>query len=176
MYTYQEFLTKLFIAFASLFILSCKGFIPAIPFIFEQPVYTVLSDLEKINKILPPHLEKYSLLIYKACEKYKVDFYLVLSIMQIESNFNTIARSNKNAMGLMQLKSIHGKNITNIEYNIITGIRFLSWLQSKSGNDFDLLLASYNFGRKNALNRTWPIETQQYIFKVKCTLNIFSNL
>jgi len=129
-----------------------------------------------------------------AGEKYGVSPALVASIIFAESSFRTDAKSNRGAVGLMQLlpstaewlcarqgESFSEEMLTNPLYNIELGTYYLSYLFEKFENE-TAVLAAYNAGEGNVrlwlLNTTYSAdgegltttpykETNEYIKKVK---------
>ncbi|WMY95934.1 MAG: membrane-bound lytic murein transglycosylase MltC [Arsenophonus sp.] len=124
-------------------------------------------------KLIPNNFDeraqKYLPYIRKAAEKYGIDASLILSIMQIESNFDPYAISHADALGLMQIMQnsagrdvfrVQGKNgipnrndLLDPAYNIDLGTAYLSLLQntylSKISNITSrryALIAAYNGG------------------------------
>lgn len=88
----------------------------------------------------------------------KLDVSLVMSVIKNESNFNKNAKSNKNAIGLMQLTTstaieVANKNniifsiedLTNEDMNIKLGVLYLKYLFDMF-NDKNLVILSYNAG------------------------------
>lgn len=106
---------------------------------------------------------------------YKVDEKLVLSIISVESNFNNVATSNKEAQGLMQLipdtaERFNVKNAYNATQNIKGGVAYLRWLLAYFKGDVALTVAAYNAG-EGAVNKYKGIppfaETKLYVKKVQ---------
>lgn len=95
-------------------------------------------------------------------EKYNIEENLIFAVIKAESNFDTTAISNRNAIGLMQLmeetaKDVAKKNkielnvdeiedeLVNVYKNIEIGTCYLASLIEKYGNK-ELALAAYNAG------------------------------
>lgn len=95
-------------------------------------------------------------------EKYKVEEHLIFAVIKAESNFDTTAISNRNAIGLMQLmeetaKDVAKKNkielnvdkikdeLVDVYKNIEIGTCYLAFLIEKYENK-ELALAAYNAG------------------------------
>lgn len=80
---------------------------------------------------------------------------LVRSLARVESTFNPLARSTKDARGLLQVKpetleALHpGADpawLYDPEFNLHVGLEELQRLQDRSGGDLAMALRSYNFG------------------------------
>ncbi|APM38048.1 lytic transglycosylase domain-containing protein [Clostridium kluyveri] len=106
---------------------------------------------------------KYSDYIVKYSKEYSLDVYFVIAVIKTESNFKRYVKSNKNAIGLMQITPDTAKwaaekmNITDFnedmlydpEFNIRMGCWYLNDLKAEFNNDMKLVLAAYNGGRGN---------------------------
>lgn len=110
-------------------------------------------------------------LAFEAGDRYHLDPYLILAVMNAESGYNRLAVSPKGASGLMQLMpetaSRFGvKNIFDPRENILAGASYLRWLLDRFG-DVRLALAGYNAGEGAVEfygNRIPPFqETQNYV-------------
>jgi hypothetical protein len=114
----------------------------------------------------------YEGLITAAAETHGVDPILVQALIQVESNYKPRAKSNKGAMGLMQLmpataREYKVRNAYDPKSNIDAGVRKLKSLIDKWG--VDLALAAYNAG-EGAVARFNGIppyrETQNYVSRI----------
>lgn len=111
----------------------------------------------------------------KISDWYGIDPKLVLSIITVESAFETRAKSPKSAMGLMQLipataERFNVKNAFDASQNIKGGIKYLKWLLSYYRGNVELAAAAYNAGEK-AVDRYFGIppypETREYVNRLK---------
>lgn len=98
--------------------------------------------------------------VHEAAEFFEVDPFLVLSIVQIESNFKQGAFSKKGAVGLMQImpetamwaNEESGLNkhpnsyIDDPKENILLGTWYLSYLMERYDGDIVKSIAAYNAG------------------------------
>lgn len=119
--------------------------------------------------------------VYAAADRHGVDKELMFTLASIESNWDHGAKSNKGAVGLMQLmpefnKERGVKDATNIDDNINGGAVYLKQLGSIFGNDTRKIVAAYNAGQggvQKAVSQAeqrggrWedylPDETKQYL-------------
>jgi hypothetical protein len=118
--------------------------------------------------------EKYDPAIWKAAERYGVDYALVKAVIKAESNFDPLAISRAGARGLMQLmpgtaNALGVNNSFEPEENIEGGVRYLRYLLDLFKGNLHLALAGYNAG-ENAVFRHNGIppygETKTYIQRV----------
>jgi soluble lytic murein transglycosylase-like protein len=84
---------------------------------------------------------------------YSLDPKLVLSVIAVESNFDTRAQSPKAAAGLMQLipgtaERFNVRNAHDATQNLRGGMRYLRWLLSYYRGNVVYALAAYNAGEK----------------------------
>ncbi|MCX5913964.1 MAG: lytic transglycosylase domain-containing protein [Deltaproteobacteria bacterium] len=119
-------------------------------------------------------LEKYDHLIFKASEKYNVEYNLIKAVIKAESNFNPQAVSRAGARGLMQLmpKTAYAYQVQDSfepESNIEAGVRYLRYLLNLFQGNLHLALAGYNAG-ENAVIKNKGIppypETRTYVQRV----------
>ena len=125
-------------------------------------IVTILFVLfkDKLLKILYPKI--YSEIISVYAEEYDVEENLIYAVIKAESNFDSRAVSNKDAIGLMQIVEdtaidVARKNnididtenieeeILDIDNNINIGTKYLSTLLTQYGN-IEVALAAYNAG------------------------------
>jgi soluble lytic murein transglycosylase-like protein len=120
------------------------------------------------------NLEKYDPLIWRAAEKYNVNYALVKAVIKAESNFNPRAISNAGARGLMQLMP-ETANVLRVndpfhpEDNIEGGVRHLRYLLDLFKGDLHFALAAYNAGEEAVFryNDIPPYrETRTYVQRV----------
>jgi soluble lytic murein transglycosylase-like protein len=113
-------------------------------------------------------------MIQSAATRYHIDADLVRAVIKVESDFNSNARSNKGAMGLMQLmpETARLHNVLNAfdpNANIEGGVRHLRTLLGRYQGDIELSLAAYNAG-VNAVEKHRGIppfaETREYVRRV----------
>ena len=147
----------------------------------------------------------YVLSVKKYAKIYDIPDDLVFSVIKAESNFDKNARSNKGAMGLMQIMEKTGDwaaekiGIENFspdmlyepEVNIEIGCFYLSYLLDLYNNDTKCALAAYNAGPANVdkwlmdknysknqktLKKIPFSETENYIEKVMKNREIYDFL
>ncbi len=116
-------------------------------------------------------------LVKQMAPEYKLEPQLVLSIIETESNFDTIALSPKNAKGLMQLipetaARFGVRNAYDPAQNIRGGMAYLRWLLAYFEGDVSLVAAAYNAGEA-AVERYRGVppylETLTYVRKILTT-------
>ncbi|WP_408631048.1 lytic transglycosylase domain-containing protein [Lutispora thermophila] len=166
-------------------------------------IYILSGVIPKLIRTLYPM--KYEDTISKYAVEYGLDIYLIAAIIKVESNFDTLARSNKGALGLMQIKASTGKWIGEKlgindfeeemlyqpEMNIKMGCWYLNYLLKYYDGNIQLALAAYNGGLGNV--NKWlkdercsedgvslkyiPFEeTSTYIKKISKAYNIYKRI
>lgn len=119
----------------------------------------------------PPHIER---LVQRLAPQFRVDPKLALTIIAVESNFDSYAVSRSAAMGLMQLipqtaRRFGVKNAFDAQQNIRGGLAYLRWLLAYYEGDVSLVAAAYNAG-EGAVDRHRGVppfaETREYVRRV----------
>ncbi|HVO96948.1 MAG TPA: lytic transglycosylase domain-containing protein [Bryobacteraceae bacterium] len=112
-------------------------------------------------------------IVEKAAKTHSVDPLLVHSIIQVESNYDSRAVSNKGAQGLMQLtpstaRMLGVSDSFDPQQNIEAGVKYLKYLKDLYKDD-RLALAAYNAG-PGAVDKYKQVppyaETRNYVEKV----------
>ncbi len=112
--------------------------------------------------------------IAAATSAYNVSLDLVRAIIQVESDFDHLARSSKGAQGLMQLmprtaKAVGIEDPFDPRQNIFGGVKYLSQMLERYNGNTALALAAYNAGPGNVRrHRGVPPfrETRGYVSKI----------
>ena len=114
----------------------------------------------RIQKII--YKKDYEEYVQKYAQEYNVDEYLIYALIKAESNFNSKAKSSKDAIGLMQLMESTAQDVckkTDLQIssdelsekllepdiNINIGTKYLSILIQKYGN-IEIAITAYNAG------------------------------
>ncbi len=113
-------------------------------------------------------------LVEQLAPQYQLQPHLVLAVIQVESNFDSLALSPKNARGLMQLipdtaARFNVRNAFDPVQNLRGGMAYLRWLLAYFEGDLTLALAAYNAG-EGAVERYRGIppyrETRAYVRRI----------
>jgi TPR repeat protein len=131
-------------------------------------------DIERYAERLSKERATIAAFIRKQAPGFDLDPRFALAIAAVESNFNALARSPKDAMGVMQLipataERFGVKNPMHPEQNVRGGLAYLKWLFKRFAGDLKLVAAAYNAG-EGAVDRYKGIppyaETQAYVRRV----------
>jgi Transglycosylase SLT domain len=114
-------------------------------------------------------------IIYQEAKKNDLPPELVAAVVHTESKFVPTARSNRGAVGLMQLVPKTGRwlganNLTDPAQNIQAGAKYLRYLTDRFSGDQQKAIAAYNAGEGNVrrFNGVPPFkETRNYVQKVR---------
>jgi soluble lytic murein transglycosylase-like protein len=114
-------------------------------------------------------------IIYKEAKKNDLPPELVAAVVHTESKFVPTARSNRGAVGLMQLVPKTGRwlganNLTDPAQNIQAGAKYLRYLTDRFSGDQQKAIAAYNAGEGNVrrFNGVPPFkETRNYVQRVR---------
>ena len=114
-------------------------------------------------------------IIYQEAKKNDLPPELVAAVVQQESKFHPAARSNRGAIGLMQLVPRTGRwmgasNLTDPVQNIQAGAKYLRYLADEFNGDQQKMIAAFNAGEGN-VRRFGGIppfrETRDYVQRVR---------
>jgi soluble lytic murein transglycosylase-like protein len=114
-------------------------------------------------------------IIYNEAKKNDLRPELVAAVVHTESKFKPTARSQRGAVGLMQLVPRTGKwmgatNLADPAQNIMAGAKYLRYLTDRFGGDEQKAIAAYNAGEGNVrrFNGVPPFrETRNYVSRVR---------
>ncbi len=121
-----------------------------------------------------PGQEKVAALVQAIAPEYRVSPLLALAFIRAESNFDPLARSPKNAQGLMQLipetsARFNVKKPYDPVQNIRGGLAYLRWLLAYFRGNVPLVAAAYNAG-EGTVERYRGIppyaETRDYVRRI----------
>jgi Transglycosylase SLT domain len=141
----------------------------------ETPAATTALDEPDPFSDLPPWKQKIAKVVIELAPRYAVDPRLALAVIAVESNFNSTARSQKDAKGLMQLipetaARFNVRDAYNVKDNVRGGLAYLRWLLAYYRGQVQLAAAAYNAG-ENAVDRHRGIppyaETRNYVRRIQ---------
>lgn len=125
-------------------------------------IVAFILGIMSIKTFVLPLKYKEQVLTYS--QKYNIDPYLVLAIINTESRFDKDATSNKDAKGLMQVTDataqevneitnsveiLTEENIYNADINIEIGCQYLASLIERYNGNYYLAICAYNAGIGN---------------------------
>ena len=130
-------------------------------------------------RLRPNYNGEYDHHIAAAAATHNVSTQLVRAVIQVESDFDSLARSSKGAQGLMQLmpdtaRQLGVSNAFDPRQNIFAGVRYLRILLDMFQGDVALATAAYNGGATN-VQRYGGVppfkETRNYVAKIQSLLS-----
>jgi hypothetical protein len=133
-----------------------------------------LFDLDAYVASLRPERRRVAALVLQHAQEFGIDRRLALAIASVESNFDPLATSPKNARGVMQLipetaKRFKVSNPYDPVESIRGGLAYLRWLSDYFAGDMVRVVAAYNAG-EGAVNRHNGVppyeETRLYVRRV----------
>jgi soluble lytic murein transglycosylase-like protein len=158
----------------------------------------IKTDVARVRTYLVDHMketpvskiEKISRLIVSLGRQHGIPPGLILTIVKVESNFNSWAVSPRGALGLMQLMPETGAwqagrcgmtwsgpaMLLDEEQNLSLGIKYLAWLKGKYNGDLRKMLSAYNRGpaRVDEDENEGRNPTLEYYHKIKQYLPKFA--
>ena len=149
---------------------------PAVEYDDKAVILAKEEDTEDSGVFFPvtPGQEKVAALVQTIAPEYRVSPLLALAFIRAESNFNPLARSPKNAQGLMQLipetsARFNVKKPYDPVQNIRGGLAYLRWLLAYFRGSVSLVAAAYNAG-EGTVERYRGIppyaETREYVKRI----------
>jgi soluble lytic murein transglycosylase-like protein len=136
------------------------------------PAFAVVVAAKPLSS---PKSAQYNDLIAQHATQHALNPDFVRAVIQAESAFNPRARSQKGAMGLMQLMPSTAAEYSVTDaydpaQNIRAGVAYLKSLLTRFGNDISLALAAYNAGPRavEKYGNTVPPyrETRDYVARI----------
>ena len=111
---------------------------------------------ENIFNLKYPNFSQVAKIVFQKSSQYGFNPYLVMALIQVESNFNQYAISTAGAYGLMQVNYSVWKDALEIDfnrifekgYNIELGLQILKHYYEKTSGDLLMTLFRYNNGYK----------------------------
>jgi soluble lytic murein transglycosylase-like protein len=135
-----------------------------------------ISDaLRDVLGVLSGNKRRVAELVRRVAPSYEIDPRLALALIAVESNFEPLARSVKNARGVMQLTPgtaarFNVEDPWNVQDNVRGGLTYLRWLLAYYEGQVALVLAAYNAG-EGAVDKYRGIppypETRAYVRRVQ---------
>lgn len=151
----------------------------------------VEHQIDYISRIIEEHNQSQNVakdlakVIVNVSNELGLDPLLTTAIIKAESTFKPYAKSDKGALGLMQLLPSTGRyisKITNIdwggiyrlhdvEYNIRLGLRYYKYLEEQFNGNLKYTLIAYNWGPNNTLKalngeKFVPRTSNNYVNKI----------
>ena len=122
----------------------------------EKEKFEYYKFKQNVFNLKYPDYSQISELVFQKSKKYGFSPYLVMAVIQVESNFEQFAISTAGAYGLMQINYAVWKDALNIDfnrifekgYNIDLGLKILKHYYEETPGDLFMALFRYNNGYK----------------------------
>ena len=142
----------------------------------EYMQFVIVVEVDDVGSFVPANAaqEKVADLVRTLAPEYKVHPVLALAFIRAESNFDPLARSPKNAQGLMQLipetsARFNVRKPFDPVQNVRGGLAYLRWLLAYFRGNVPLVAAAYNAG-EGTVERYRGVppyaETRQYVKRI----------
>ncbi|HAS73211.1 MAG TPA: hypothetical protein DCS67_03610 [Clostridiales bacterium UBA8960] len=163
---------------------------------FDALQTTQLEKAKEISDATPLDYES-AIVLVKYADMYDIPYSLVLSIIDIESNFNGKLIGTSQDRGYMQIipgterwlvttfgeelgLTYNPERIFDPEYNIALGIKYLDELMNEYGADYERILSEYNRGPSNLkkyyeANRTYSTSYSRKVLSKQQLYVAFNN-
>jgi len=138
----------------------------------EKEKFEFYRFKQNVFNLKYPDYSKIARIVFNESKKYGFDPYLIMAVIQVESDFDQYAVSPIGAYGLMQVNysvwkdplAIDFNRIYEKEYNIILGLKILKHYYEESADNIFMALYRYNNGYKyqNEEYNTKIISTKFY--------------
>ncbi len=111
---------------------------------------------ENVYKLKYPNFSQVAGIVFEKSKEYGFNPYLVMAVIQVESDFQQFAVSSRGAYGLMQVNYAVWKDVFDIDfnrifekrYNIDLGLKILKYYFEKASGNIFRALFHYNNGYK----------------------------
>jgi hypothetical protein len=122
----------------------------------EKEKFEYYKFKQDVFNLKYPDYSQISEIVFQKSKKYGFNPYLVMAMIQVESNFEQFAISTAGAYGLMQINYAVWKDVLNINfnrifekgYNIDLGLKILKHYYEENPGDLFMALFRYNNGYK----------------------------
>lgn len=117
----------------------------------EGRAYKLLLESRIPEEADVPNASRLRRIVHQASEAHEIPKSLIYSVIEVESDGETAARSPQGAQGLMQLmpetaREMGVEDPLDPRQNIFGGTKYLRYVLNRFDGDLDLALAAYNAG------------------------------